>query len=181
MEFLKNDNKKYDLIEISDDEDGNHLCCSYSDDDHESSESSKESETTETVYEADSENEYASDGASDNSDQEVVVVKKEKIEAEKPVIEFINYCVDKGLFDDTFYDYTNIFSVMATKLPITFDKMSKNGKTINASEFKKMFKDSGFTGDINYIYNLIDVDKKGVISWDQFIEFFLPFVKYVTM
>lgn len=182
MSQKKNNTQKYELIEISEEEYDIVNNCSDSNistDEH--IEETAEEEGEDEEIEEENAEEDEDEGDDSNSDYEVVVIKKEKIDAEEPVIEFITFCVKNGMFDDTFYDYTNIFSVMATKLPITFDKMSKDGKHIKNKAFKNLFIKSGFKGDINYIYNLIDTDKKGYITWEQFTEFFFPFVKYVTM
>ena len=98
------------------------------------------------------------------------------------ISEFLEFCINKGLFDNTFYDIQNAFSVVATKLPKTFEKLSSNGSNIKKKSFVTRFrKDFGYKGDINFIYNCLDEKKKGFITWDEFIDFFLPFVQYVTV
>ena len=71
---------------------------------------------------------------------------------------------------------------MATKLPVTFGKLSKDGNDVNKETFIKKFKkEFGYNGDINFIYNCIDPNKKGFVTWDDFVDFFLPYVEYVTV
>ena len=45
----------------------------------------------------------------------------------------------------------------------------------------KNSKDFGFHGNINFIYNCFDENKKGFITWDEFVDFFLPFIQYITV
>jgi len=123
----------------------------------------------------------------DNSDnieykKEIILIQKENIDSDDPKIkQFIKFCLKKRLFDDSFYDYGNAFSLMATKLPITFEKLTKDGEKIEKNKFIKVFKkDFAYNGDILYIYNVINKDNKDFITWDEFADFFLPFVKYIT-
>ena len=46
---------------------------------------------------------------------------------------------------------------------------------------KKFKKEFGYPGDINFIYNCLDTKKKGFITWDEFVDFFLPFIQYITV
>ncbi|MBA43038.1 MAG: hypothetical protein CMF62_03400 [Magnetococcales bacterium] len=95
---------------------------------------------------------------------------------------FINFCLKNHLFNDSFYDYRNIFSVVATNLPETFAKISKGDRIVKKDKFKVAFqKQYKFTGDIDYIYNNIDKENKGYITWEKFKNFFLPYVKNVSM
>jgi hypothetical protein len=108
-------------------------------------------------------------------------IKKENLKDDK-INKFIKFCIDKQLFNDSFYDYGNIFSVVATNLPDTFAKLSKGDEIVKKDKFKVAFqKKFSFTGDIDYIYNNIDVDNKGYITWEKFKEFFLPYVKNISM
>jgi hypothetical protein len=175
------------LIDISDDED----------DRINSSNTNNNQENTDSVYdmtvdnsdEEESEEEESDENESDDEEyddddvQEIILIQKENIESDEPRIrDFIKFCLDKGHFDNTFYDYGNAFSVVATKLPVTFEKMTTDGDNIDKTVFIKVFKETfGFTGDIEYIYGLIDIDDKEYISWEEFTDFFLPFVKYVTI
>ncbi len=117
------------------------------------------------------------------SASDITLIKKENIEHENPnVMEFIKFCVDMRLFDETFYDFGNAFSIMPTKLPSTFDLISLDSKIIQKSLFYNFFNiEFTFNGDINDIFSEIDKDEKGHITWEDFIEFFIPFVKYVTI
>lgn len=114
---------------------------------------------------------------------EITLVKSHKpVITDTKIKQFISFCKRKKLFDDTFYDYSNIFSVIATKLPDTFEVMSEDGNEIEKDRFITVFrKNYKYKGDIKYIYNVIDKEAKGFITWDDFKEFFLPFVQNVTM
>lgn len=96
--------------------------------------------------------------------------------------QFLTFCLENGLFDNTFYDMHNRFSAVATKLPRTFEKLSKDGNDVKKrtfiAKFKKEFK---YPGDINFIYNCLDSNKKGFITLDEFVDFFLPYIQYVTI
>ena len=114
---------------------------------------------------------------------EIVLIQKDNIRVDnKNVMKFIKFCIDTRLFDDTYYDFGNAFSIMATKLPSTFDLISLDGKNIDKLLFIEFFTNEiNFDGDIEDVYNEIDKDKKDKITWEDFIEFFIPFVRYVTI
>jgi len=114
---------------------------------------------------------------------EITLVKShEPIITDSEISQFINFCKKKKLFDDTFYDYSNIFSAIATKLPDTFEDMSENGNEIDKTQFISSFrKNYKYKGNIKYIYSIIDKEEKGFITWEDFKEFFLPFVQNITM
>ncbi len=114
---------------------------------------------------------------------EILLIKKENIEVDDiKIMEFVNFCIDTRLFDNTFYDYGNAFSVMATKLPHTFDKLTKDGESITKDMFVTTFvKEYKYPGDIEYVYRFIDEDKNGCISWDEFVNFFVQFVVYISI
>lgn len=113
---------------------------------------------------------------------DIVLIQKDKIEVDEPrIMEFIRFCLNKKLFDDSFYDYGNAFSVIATKLPVLFEKLSTNGNTITKTNFRKVFKNYKFRGDINFIYEKMNVGGQKYVTWEQFLDFFLPFVRYVTI
>jgi len=117
-----------------------------------------------------------------DKEDNITLIKKEKIEHSNPnVMNFIKFCIEMRLFDDNFYDFGNAFSIMATKLPTTFDLMSKDGKMIEKEVFISYFKQEKYEGDLEDIFSEIDNDKTGFISWENFIEFFIPFVRYVTI
>lgn len=95
---------------------------------------------------------------------------------------FVNFCIKKRLFDDTFYDYSNDFSIIATRLPNTFYKISNGKKIITKKTFKTFFKKNlKYKGDISYVYKLINKENKNDIVWDEFKDFFLQFVKNITL
>lgn len=101
---------------------------------------------------------------------------------DKKIHKFIKFCLNKKLFNDIYYDYGNDFSVIATYLPDTFADISKGDRIVNKDKFKKMFiKKYKFSGDIDYIYKYMDDDNKGYITWDNFKEFFLPYVKNISL
>jgi len=130
--------------------------------------------------------EYLSSEESDNdenSEKAIYLIRNENLDSENPKIsEFLKFCIHEGLFDNTFYDWHNSFSVFATKLPKTFEKLSGDNNGIQKKNFITKFKkDFGFSGDINFIYNCLDSDKKGFITCEEFIDFFLPYIQYVTV
>jgi Ca2+-binding EF-hand superfamily protein len=60
--------------------------------------------------------------------------------------------------------------------------MSDDGKTVDKEDFIKTFKKKmKYRGDLNYIYSLIDTDDKGYFYWNEMIDFYLPFVRNVTI
>jgi len=124
----------------------------------------------------------------DDNKKSMYLIHNEYIDSDDPNIsEFLKFCINKGLFDNTFYDMHNSFSVVATKLPQTFEKLSSNNDNENDKNIckktfiKKFKKEYGFLGDINFIYSCLDTSEKGFITWDEFIDFFLPFVQYITV
>lgn len=112
-----------------------------------------------------------------------ILIQKDNIESSEPrIMDFIKFCIKNGIFDDTFYDYSNSFSVIATKLPKTFDRISTDGTNINKKEFIKFFKKTKkYNGDIKFIYEYIDKNNTGYITWQQFTDFYLPFIKTITL
>lgn len=153
-------NSKYDLIEMSDDEE--HLMI-----EHYLKKNAPDNIVNEQIEE---ESEYIE-----------IVIRKDS-DSDPKIKDFIDFCIKKRLFDDCFYDYNNIFSAIATKLPDTFDLMSKNGKDIKRDRFMTLMKGKyKYKGDINYIYTLMDKDDKGYITWEEFKDFFLPFIQNITM
>jgi hypothetical protein len=115
-------------------------------------------------------------------DSDITLVKKDNIEHKNPnVTRFVKFCISIRLFDDTFYDYGNAFSIMATKLHTTFDLFSLDGKIIKKELFIELFKNEfNYDGDILDIFNEMTKNNK-YITWGDFIEFFIPFVKHVTV
>ena len=107
------------------------------------------------------------------------------------ILHFIKFCIRCKLFDDAFYDYNNVFSIIATKLNITFMAINKSpnndGLPAHTNHIKKPDFTTFFTTkykykkDINFIYQSMDTDNKNYITWDEFKDFFLPFVRNVTM
>ena len=163
--------KWYELIEISDDEDEYMLIDYYL---------SKNSPEEDITIITDNTN-----NMNNNEKNYIEIVVKEEddeLSNDPKIKEFIDFCIKRRLFDDGFYDYSNLFSAIATKLPDTFDIMSKNGKDIRRERFiylmRKKYK---YKGDLNYIYNLMDKDEKGFITWEEFKDFFLPFIQNITL
>jgi CRISPR/Cas system-associated endonuclease/helicase Cas3 len=120
----------------------------------------------------------------DFSDKDTIyLIHNECLSPDDPNLsEFLQFCLAKGLFDNTFYDTHNEFSVVATKLPRTFDRISNNKDNIKKKAFVTKFKnDFGYSGNMNIIYNYLDTNKKGFITLDDFINFFLPYIQYVTV
>lgn len=129
-----------------------------------------------------SENKLANND-NDSGDSSMSFIQKTNLRSTNPKISnFIKFCVKKRLFDDTFYDYGNVFSIVATKLPETFNVVSDGREKITMIKFKSSFKNTfKYRGNIGYIYGQIDKDKKGFLTWDEFKDFFLPFVKNITV
>lgn len=140
-------NRKYDLIDVSDDEDN----------------------ISDTVSV-----DIVEEKINDKSIQ-ITVIESNKTNSD--AVDFICYCIDKEYFDDSFYSYSNIFSIIGTRLPVTFDKMSKNSKTIDKHTFCAFF---GDYQKADVIFDIIDIHSDGVIDWEQFKEFFIPFIKNVS-
>ena len=114
---------------------------------------------------------------------EITLVKKDVSHIQdKDLLDFIKFCVKNKLFDDTFYDYGNVFSILATKLPETFKDISKNDGYIKKKRFVSAFKRKyKYKGNLDYVYNIMDQESTGEVTWENFKEFFLPFIKNVTM
>jgi len=171
-----NNNLKYDLIEVSDEEDNtnkeNVVEESYSSN---SSEDNEESEMEEEYNEEDEED--------DEDDYNIILIQKDKVIVDDSrIMEFINFCIDNRYFDDTFYDYGNEWSIIATKLPDTFEKFSSDEDNVSKEKFITTVRDELlFKGDIEFIWESIEKENSASITWFEFIEFFLPFVRYTTV
>jgi len=115
-----------------------------------------------------------------------LIERKNHGSKDKKIKKFIDFCIDKKLFDDTFYDYNNIFSVIATKLPDIFNEISKDEEIIMRNNFTKVFKNTyGYKGDLDYVFTKMEeissIATKDVVTWKSFIDFFVPYVRYITV
>lgn len=124
---------------------------------------------------------------SNNSDNnnynknDIILIQKENTNVDDTeVMHFINFCIDRNYFDNTFYDYGNAFSIIATKLPITFEQITTDGYNLEKGKFIDFFEEANYDGDIEYIYNQISKQNKNILSWDELLDFFLPFIKNIT-
>ena len=189
MKMSKNENKKTDLIDLSDEDDRQELSSdnnivddkSNSDDENISGSTEEEEEDND---EMDSDLLDGEDIDEDSDEtHEIILIQKEQIDYGPPEIaRFIKFCLDNGYFDDTFYDYGNAFSILATKLPTTFEKISEDGETLDKESFINRFRDDlGFTGDLEVVWGAIDDTGKDTLDWEEFVDFFIPFVKAVTI
>jgi hypothetical protein len=176
-------NNTTDLIELSDHEDDFANIINLNINSTPSIKSINSSESSDYTYSASSES-VESCGASTSSDSmgnNIVLIQKENITVDDAeVMHFIEFCVDKRLFDSTFYDYGNAFSIMATKLPMTFEQMTLDGESIEKNAFINFFKHTNYDGDVEYIYNYIKKKDDEHIIWEELLDFFLPFIKYIT-
>lgn len=117
-----------------------------------------------------------------HSKTNMTIICRDNITSKNETIDkFVNYCLNEGLFDDSFYDYNNKFSIVATKLNITFDLISNEEDSISKDFFCDFFEDEYPKDEIDFVFKVMDRDSKNYISWRSFIEFFLPFVKCITM
>ena len=114
---------------------------------------------------------------------EITITQSQKDKSKDENIKnFIDFFFEKNLFNDDHYNSNNVFSIISTKLPATFDSISENKKTVDKEIFICTFAEKyNYTEDLHYIYNIIDHDSKGHITWDNFREFFLPYVKHIEM
>jgi hypothetical protein len=111
----------------------------------------------------------------------IVVAENDKLLDDEDISEFIKFCIKHRLFDDTFYDLSNIYSVIATKLPYTFNDITKGKQSINRVDFIKIFQNRfKYTGNISYVFDCMDSKKISAITWEEFRDFFLPFVRNIT-
>ena len=119
----------------------------------------------------------------DDDEIPLYLIRNECLSPDDPILsEFLQFCLTNGLFDNTFYDTHNAFSVVATKLPKTFDRLSNNKDNVKKKAFVAKFKnDFGYSGNANIIYNYLDSNNKGFITLDDFVDFFLPYIQYVTV
>lgn len=118
---------------------------------------------------------------SENNNKIYLVKNNSPYSENREISKFLNFCIVNGIFINTFYDTNNVFSIISTKLPILFKDLSKDKKKISKREFLRGFKKLNYEGDINKVYDHIDHDKKGHITWTEFINFFLPFIKFMTI
>ncbi len=117
-----------------------------------------------------------------DSDNQIILIQNDDINIDDEVImDFINFCIINNIFDNTFYDYGNAFSIVATKLPRMFEKISDDYKYVTRDKFINIFKTKyKFEGDIEYVYDYIEKNNKEFITIDELLDFFLAFVKYTT-
>jgi mRNA-degrading endonuclease HigB of HigAB toxin-antitoxin module len=109
----------------------------------------------------------------------VVIYSTELLTADERKIKFIDYCCSKEFFNDEHLNLENQFSIYETNLPDTYNMMAKNDK-IKKKDFIDFFIRSGFTGDIQYIFNCIDLNNDRVIHWEEFFLFFYPYIKKIV-
>ena len=89
--------------------------------------------------------EYYADGSGKSEVREgfmeISLIKRNiKYIKNRKINSFIKFCIKNNLFDNNFYDYGNVFSILGTKLTDTFNNISKNGSYIKKSNFIKKFK-----------------------------------------
>lgn len=118
----------------------------------------------------------------DSEDElDIQIVEKELNDKDPEILKFIRFCIKHRLFDDSFYDYSNIFSAVATKLPNTFNTMSGGKNKVSFDNFNVLYKKKyKYRGNISYIFKYIDNNQKGYVTWEDFKDFFIPFVKNIT-
>lgn len=118
----------------------------------------------------------------DSEDDKIILFQNDNTDIEDDIVmEFIEFCIKNNIFDNTFYDYGNAFSIVATKLPKMFEKMSKEYKYILKEDFINVFiNEYDFEGDIEYIYNYVEKEEEERVTIDELLDFFLLFVKYTT-
>lgn len=173
------------LIEVSDDDNNDDNNNDNNDDNNDNNDDNNDDNDNNNIDNIDENNnsDNSDDSENNNLTKSIYLIHNNQTISEDPIIsDFIKFCKRDGLFDNTFYDYNNTYSVVATKLPITFGKISSDGSDVNRKTFINKFKkEFGYNGDINFIYNCIDSQKKGFVTWDDFLDFFLPFIEYVTV
>lgn len=115
-----------------------------------------------------------SEDDSDYSCDESILFEIEEQKKDKNLEHFINFCIKKKLFKKTHFDWNNSFSILGTKIPDTFDKLSKKKSTIKKKDFINSFKYKyKYKGDIELVYSFFDVEGKNFISWEDFQDIFL--------
>jgi hypothetical protein len=122
-------------------------------------------------------------GAFELENRDLKLVEKKNIRHDnKHIMNFVSFCIELKLFDDTFYDFSNAYSIIATKLPSSFDLMSVDGKIIKKNDFTDFFINKlSFDGDINEVYDEMNRGNNNYITWEDYIEFFVQFVRYITI
>src|SRR5437879_2600707 len=86
----------------------------------------------------------------ESNDKPVFLICNNCTTSDDPDIsDFLSFCIKNGYFDNTFYDYKNTLSVIATKLPVTYGKLcGSNKKDIKKNVFVKKFKNEfGYKGN----------------------------------
>lgn len=99
---------------------------------------------------------------------------------DRTVQSFIDDCLKHHLFDNTFYDYNNMVSILATKLPQTFCKMSNYTDSITKQQFIDFFTSFGFSSDLEQIFAVFIKKSVNELTWFEFRDFFLPFICNVS-
>lgn len=113
-----------------------------------------------------------------SNDKDRLLIERKKINYEtNEVLQFINFCIKEKLFDDTYYDYNYEFSVISTKITKVFSKFSND--VIAKPDFANTY--SNYPGNIYAIYDFIDQDQKQYITYDEMANFFLSYVKTITI
>lgn len=108
---------------------------------------------------------------------EITIIKEYK-KNDSILDDFVEYCIKNELFNNDYYDHSDIFSIIETKLPTTFDNMAKNNSTVSKVAFCNYF--TNFKNS-KYIFDLMDKDNKKYICWDDFKNLLLPYIKNVVI
>ena len=113
---------------------------------------------------------------------DITIMESEPDITDIRILHFIKFCIKNKLFDDTFFDYNNVFSIIATRLNSTFNIIRDKKDVIDKENFISFFKHTyKYKKDIAFVYDTFDKDNKNFITWNEFCDFFLPFVRNVTM
>lgn len=127
------------------------------------------------IYE-DENNSSSSDDESDSEYIEIVIKKDNSIDYDSRIKDFVDFCIKKNLYEDCTYE-SNILSKITTQLPDTFKLISGNKKDIKKTRFLNVMKNKyKYKGDINFIYNNLDKEEKGYVTWEDFRSLFFPFI-----
>jgi hypothetical protein len=108
--------------------------------------------------------------------------KKIKFRKNQEINNFINFCIKKDLFrNNNPYDLNSIYSIVTTKLPEVFKILAHGKSQVKKKWFIDLFTNKyKYYGNIEFIYSCIDKKKEGNIQWNDFKDFFLPYVRNIV-
>lgn len=113
--------------------------------------------------------------------KQLTVYSDHRARSDKRLVAFVDFCCEKKLFHDQHLNLADRDAIFETGLPETFESICKNKKGISKQNFIRYFRQQQYSGDLKYLFQQLDRRRHGLISWEDFADFFFPFIRKVVI